>query len=201
MKPHLNNVFKNQGIKDMHNKALFLDRDGVINIDYDHIFRIKDFHFIEGIFDIAHYAQYNGYLLIVITNQAGIGRGLYTIEDFNILSDWMCEQFRNKDIKISKIYHSPYHPTAGLGKYKRNHISRKPNPGMIIEASVEFDLDLANSIFIGDRKTDMEAGLRAGVGKNLLFSPNEECSDHQSFDYITIRSLHDAAVYVQRYKE
>ena len=178
-------------------KALFLDRDGVINTDFGYVHTVQKFEFIDGIFDLTRHAEKNGYMLIVITNQAGIGRGLYTLEDFNVLSDWMCEQFLVKEIVISKIYHSPYHPTAGIGKYKKNHISRKPNPGMINEAALEFGLNLSASVLVGDKKTDMEAGVAAGVGQNLLFVPNKVSIDSHGLDYNVISSHKEAARYLK----
>jgi D-glycero-D-manno-heptose 1,7-bisphosphate phosphatase len=179
-------------------KALFLDRDGVINTDFGYVHTVQNFEFIDGIFDLTRQAEKNGYILIVITNQAGIGRGLYTLEAFNVLNDWMCKKFLDKEIVISKVYHSPYHPIAGLGMYKKDHISRKPNPGMINEAALEFGLNLSASILVGDKKTDMEAGVKAGVGENLLFVPNKAPTDPHTFDYNIISSHKEAASYLKR---
>ena len=151
------------------NAALFLDRDGVINIDYGHVHTIQDFHFIEGIFDLARLAHHYSYKILVITNQSGIARGLYTEKQFNELTEWMCDQFSIRGAIISKVYFSPYHPTEGFGSFRKDHISRKPNPGMILQAQSEFDLNLKKSIFIGDNMSDIQAGTSAGVGTNVLF--------------------------------
>ena len=113
-------------------------------------------------------------MILVITNQAGIGRGYYTLKEFEDLSDWMRQQFLGNGILITKVYHSPFHPTAGLGLYKKDHETRKPRPGMIHLAANEFDLDLSRSILIGDKKTDIQAGNSAGEGVNVLYSEKEK---------------------------
>ena len=101
----------------MH-KALFLDRDGVINVDYGHVYEIKKIHFVDGIFDLCKSAQQNGYKIFVVTNQAGIAKGYYTEEDFHILNDYMISKFDNHGIEISKVYFCPFHIEAVIAKYK-----------------------------------------------------------------------------------
>lgn len=152
------------------NKALFLDRDGVINVEKNYVHRTEDFEFTDGIFELTEHYQKLGYLLIVITNQAGIGRGYYTEEDFQRLTEWMIQRFTDKGIVISKVYYCPDHPEHGIGKYKRESSRRKPNPGMILEAAEEFDIDLKNSILVGDKESDIIAGTRAGVGTTILLT-------------------------------
>jgi len=142
------------------NKALFLDRDGVINIDKHHVYKISDFDFVEGIFDLCQKYQHLGYLIIVITNQAGIAKGYYTESDFAILTDWMINEFKLRGIKISKVYYCPHHPD-----FTTPCDCRKPNPGMILAAQKEFDINLAESVLIGDKDSDIEAGRRAGIAK------------------------------------
>ncbi|WP_124553145.1 D-glycero-alpha-D-manno-heptose-1,7-bisphosphate 7-phosphatase [Methylophilus methylotrophus] len=154
----------------MSNRALFLDRDGVINLNHGYVHKPDNFDFIDGIFALVKEANAAGYMIIVITNQAGIARGYYTENDFLKLSEWMSLQFELQGAKITKVYFSPYHPTEGIGKYKRDDISRKPRPGMIFEAQKEFNISLAESILIGDQATDILAGIEAGVGTNILFS-------------------------------
>ena len=155
-------------------KALFLDRDGVINHDRGYVYRSEDFDFIEGIFDIARCAYNENYKLVVITNQAGIGRGYYTEADFHKLTDWMCDQFLEAGAPIDKVYFSPYHPDAGIGDYLKDDYSRKPHPGMILQAQEELEIDLNCSVLIGDKISDIQAGEAAGVGTNLLFSPDSK---------------------------
>jgi D-glycero-D-manno-heptose 1,7-bisphosphate phosphatase len=100
--------------------ALFLDRDGIINVDHGYVHKTEDFQFVDGIFDIARAALAMNYLLVVITNQAGIGRGYYSQNDFDILTKWMCNIFEAERARISSVYSSPFHPTHGLGLYKRD---------------------------------------------------------------------------------
>ena len=152
------------------NKALILDRDGVINLDHGHVGRKEDFEFVEGIFALVSQAVKEGLLVVVITNQAGIGRGFYSEEDFDSLSKWMNSQFVNNGGRIDKIYYCPNHPTAGIGKYKKNDHFRKPGSGMFLQAQKELNLDMEKSILIGDKESDILAGIGAGVGINLLYS-------------------------------
>ncbi|MED0676150.1 HAD family hydrolase [Aneurinibacillus thermoaerophilus] len=157
----------------MKNKALFLDRDGVINVEKNYVHKIEDFEFMDGIFETLRYFQEKGYLLIIITNQAGIGRGYYTEEQFHILNDWMLSEFEKEGIYITKVYYCPYHPEHGIGKYKRDSFDRKPNPGMILKSQKEFNIDLSKSILVGDKESDIQAGKRAGVNVNIIFSNNK----------------------------
>jgi D-glycero-D-manno-heptose 1,7-bisphosphate phosphatase len=140
------------------NKALFIDRDGVINIDKVHVFLRKDFEFTPLIFDLCRSYQDKGYLIIVITNQAGIAKGIYSEDDFLKLTDWMIGEFKNIGITISKVYHCPHHPDF-TGQCE----CRKPKPGMILKAEKEFDLDLSASVLIGDKESDLQAGRSAGI--------------------------------------
>jgi D-glycero-D-manno-heptose 1,7-bisphosphate phosphatase len=151
----------------VNNTALFLDRDGVINVDRDYVYRIEEFKFLPGIFDLCRSAHDVGLIPIVVTNQAGIGRGYYTEDDYQRITAWMLEQFRSRGINIGRVYHCPFHPTAGIGEYRRESFDRKPNPGMILRARDDFVLDLADSVLVGDKDSDLEAGRRAGVGYNL----------------------------------
>ena len=144
-------------------KALFLDRDGVINVEKNYVWRIEDFEFLPGIFGLCTIAQRLGFLIVVITNQAGIGRGYYSETDFQRLTGWMLEAFQAHGIKIDRVYHCPFHPTAGIGEYRQESFDRKPNPGMILEAQRDYDLDLLQSVLIGDKDSDIEAGRAAGI--------------------------------------
>lgn len=161
----------------MQAPALFLDRDGVINEDGGYTHRIEDFRFIDDIFDIGRQARQLGWRIFVITNQAGIGRGLYTEADFLRLTEWMQQRFVVEQAPIDRVYFCPYHPTEALGDYRRESPMRKPNPGMILQARDEFGIDLARSVLIGDKASDIEAGRRAGVGTNLWFRPGAVAAD------------------------
>jgi len=177
--------------------ALFLDRDGVINHNHGYVHKREDFDFIDGIFDVARYAYEQNYTLVVITNQAGIARGYYTEEQFHQLTDWMCEQFSAAGAPIERVYFSPYHPTAGLGNYLKDDDSRKPHPGMILQAQKDLSIDLSRSVLIGDKASDIQAGAAAGVGTNLLFAA-ERPNELGDFNYELIGTLREAIPYLQR---
>lgn len=151
--------------------ALFLDRDGVINVDHGYVCKREEFEFIGGIFDLCRTAKRLGYAVFVVTNQAGIGRGYYTERDFLELTDWMCGVFREEGVGIDKVYFCPFHPVHGVGPYKVESSDRKPGPGMILQAAGEFGVNLTRSVLVGDKETDIQAGIAAGVGCNLLYCP------------------------------
>mgnify|MGYP000032288098 CR=1 FL=1 len=130
----------------MKNKALFLDRDGVINIDKNYIYKKEDFDFVKGIFNLITSAKKLGYIVIVVTNQSGIGRGFFTKEQFLDTNNWMIKELLKNNAKIDHTYFCPTHPTDGIGKYKIKDDRRKPNPGMFFEAEKDHDIDLINSI-------------------------------------------------------
>jgi len=149
-------------------KALFLDRDGIINIDHGYVYKKDNFEFVEGIFELCSAAIEKEYDIFVITNQAGIARGLYTIADFEKLTVWMKDTFNKKGIEIKKVYFCPHHPLKGNNEFKQICQCRKPEPGMIRQAHREFNVDLANSILIGDKASDILAAQTAGIGTKIL---------------------------------
>ena len=125
------------------NKVLFLDRGGVINIEGSYVQTRDAIRFQDGIFDLCRAAQALEYLLVGVTNQAGIARGYYTEGEYLGLTDWMFANFLEQQIEIARVYHCPYHPIRGIGEYRRDSFDRKPNPGMLLRAKGEFDLGLA----------------------------------------------------------
>ena len=147
----------------MKRRALFLDRDGVINVDHGYVHRPDQFTFIEGIFDLCRQARDQGYLIVVVTNQAGIGRGYYSEQAFHELTAWMKQRFSDEGIAIAGVYFCPHHAEHGIGEYKRACERRKPNPGMLLDAARDHGIDLGASILIGDKESDIEAGRRAGL--------------------------------------
>ena len=161
------------------NKALFLDRDGVINIDHGHVFEISKFQFVDGIFELCKRAQDLGYLLIVVTNQAGIAKGFYSEEQFLELTKWMENEFAKRGINITKTFYCPYHLEAKIEKYRQDSFDRKPNPGMILRAIEEFNIDPQKSLLIGDKETDIEAAQKAKIAQQILL---EEPGDLQKLN-------------------
>jgi D-glycero-D-manno-heptose 1,7-bisphosphate phosphatase len=154
----------------MERPALFLDRDGVINEDRPYVHRVEDFRFMDGIFSLVLAAQQAGYLIVVVTNQSGIGRGLYTENDFWTLTGWMLEQFAQGGCHIDGVYFCATHPEHGLGSYRVESVFRKPGPGMLLQAAAELKIDLARSILVGDKQSDIQAGIAAGVGLNIFLT-------------------------------
>ncbi len=152
--------------------ALFLDRDGVINEETHYLYRIEDVCWVPGIFSLCRRATDFGYKLVVVTNQAGIGRGIYTQADFDILTAWIHREFAARNTPLAATYHCPYHPQA-IGEYQREHEDRKPSPGMILRAARDLDLDLSQSLLVGDRCTDIAAANAAGLRQAFLLSGTE----------------------------
>ena len=153
----------------MCKKALFLDRDGVINVEKNYLYKIEDFEFIEGIFELCQHFIEAGYLIFVVTNQSGIARNYYTEEEFEELTTWMLGVFNQHGIAITHLYHCPHHPDIS-GACS----CRKPKPGMLLQAAQEFDIDLENSIMIGDKERDIEAGINAGLKQNYLYDSTKK---------------------------
>lgn len=159
-------------------KALFLDRDGVINVDYGYVCSKERTCFIEGIFDVCRRARGMGYALVVVTNQAGIARGYYSELEFHQYMIWVKSIFVAQNAKLDAYYYCPHHPDASLAQYRGTCNCRKPAPGMLIRAADELGLDLARSIMLGDKKSDEEASINAGVGKFVLIEKLENLRDN-----------------------
>lgn len=176
-------------------RALFLDRDGVINIDRDYLYRIEDFHWQPGIFDLTRAAVRKGFDLVVVTNQSGIGRGYYSEEEFQALTSWMCHRFTEENAPIAAVYHCPFHPLSVHPEYRVvDHPWRKPRPGMLLAARDTLGLDLPSSILIGDRESDIEAGAAAGVGR-LVFV-GEQARDNALTRALRFTTVADAALWM-----
>jgi len=169
-------------------KAVFIDRDGVVNLDRGYVYKIEDFQFIEGIFDVCRLFQQNNYKIVIISNQSGIGRGYFTADQFNLLNTWMIDAFKKEGVFIERTYYCPHHPEKGIGKYKRECSFRKPNPGMILKAKKDLALDLKKSILIGDKETDIMAGNNAGIAHNYLINKKER-PDSNIGNYEYFRNL------------
>lgn len=166
----------------MNRPALFLDRDGVINIDHGYVHTPEKFEFVHGIFEVVAAASRMGYLVVVVTNQAGIGRGYYTEAQFHELTDWMKARFMEHGGRIDAVYFCPYHPEHGIGSYLQKSDYRKPAPGMLLLAEQELKIDMKRSLIIGDKPSDMEAGRAAGIGCLLYLS--DKADEKESWQII-----------------
>ena len=150
--------------KNMKNKAVFLDRDGTINVDRDYIYKISDFEFIFGVPEALKLLQNAGYKLIIITNQSGIARGYYTEHDYEILNNWMINTLLDTfGVEILASYYCPHLPLSspdenveeGMEKYRKNCNCRKPKLGLFERAIQDFDIDIGHSYAIGDKLRDL----------------------------------------------
>ncbi|WP_023603673.1 D-glycero-beta-D-manno-heptose 1,7-bisphosphate 7-phosphatase [Aliivibrio logei] len=152
----------------MSKPAIFIDRDGVINVDRGYVHKRDDFEYIDGVFNAVKICKDMGYLLVLVTNQSGIARGIFTEEQFETLTEWMDWNFAEHDIDFDGIYYCPHHPEATVEQYKEECDCRKPNPGMFMSAQSFLDIDMEKSVMIGDKKEDMMAAQAAGVGTRIL---------------------------------
>jgi D-glycero-D-manno-heptose 1,7-bisphosphate phosphatase len=156
------------------NKALFLDRDGVVNHEVGYLHRPEDVRWIPGIHALCRTAQSLGYKLVIVTNQSGIARGLYTEQQFHALMEYMRAELALEHIHLDAVYHCPFHPREGIGEYKRESDDRKPSPGMLLRAARDLSLDLTQSILIGDRCSDIAAANAAHLRQAFLLAGTEE---------------------------
>lgn len=148
--------------------AAFIDRDGVINVERHHVYRIEDFEILPGVVAGLRRLADHGYALVVVTNQAGIAKGKYGPEDYQRLCDHMRALFAREGVQFAGIYHCPHHPQGTVPAYARACDCRKPAPGLLLRAAAELGLDLARSVLVGDKPSDTEAGRRAGVARTVL---------------------------------
>ena len=149
------------------NKAIFLDRDGTLNIDYGYVYEIDNFKFIDGAIDALRELKKMGYMLVLVTNQSGIARGYFSEEQFLQLTEWMDWSLAEQDVDLDGIYYCPHHP-EGKGEYKEDCDCRKPKSGMLLQAIKELKIDPTQSIMVGDKVEDLKAGIGAKVKMNVL---------------------------------
>ncbi len=163
-------------------KAIFLDRDGTLNADAGYTHRREEWLWLDGALEGLRIFADAGYLLVVVSNQSGVGRGFYSLDDVKTLEKWLETQLKEQGLKISGWYYCPHGPNEGCN-------CRKPGPGLILRASRELDLDLANSWMLGDRLSDIQAGLSAGCRPGLVFNrryPEEQAELVAKFPEIPI---------------
>ena len=158
----------------MQNRGLLLDRDGVINVDHGYVGHTDKFQFRDGLFPFLRRAQDAGYRLAIVTNQSGIARGYFTVDDFNNLTAWMFKGLSAEGISIERVFVCFEHIDGKIPEYTRDSFWRKPNPGMVLEAVQKLRLDPARSALLGDKLTDMETAQRGGIKKCLWLSNKSE---------------------------
>lgn len=174
-------------------KALFVDRDGVVNEDRGYVHRAEDFVVLPGVIDALRLAREFGYLVVVVTNQAGIARGYYGLEAVDELHRHMVALFASQGVSVDGIYICPHHVMGIMPEYAVACECRKPRPGMILRAARDLDVDVAESLLVGDKPSDIEAGLAACVGKNCLIRKSSAASSIPAgLPYLECQSLYEA---------
>lgn len=153
----------------MKAKAVFFDRDGVLNEDVAYLYKIEDLRWVEGAREAVSYLTQLGYKIFIVTNQSGIARGFYTVDDMQKLHSYMQSELAACGGKIEKIYYCPHHPEGSVAQYTCVCDCRKPKPGMLLQAMTEYAIDKEHSFLIGDGKRDVEAAEAAGI-KGYLFT-------------------------------
>ncbi len=175
----------------MTRRALFLDRDGIINVDKGYVHDAKDFEWMPGIFELARTATDLDAALIVVTNQSGIARGYYTEEQYQALTAWMRARFADEGVALTDVFHCPHLK----GPDGRDHPMRKPNPGMLHAARDAHGIDMSASAMLGDKWTDMDAAIGAGVGHMAMIGhKTEEKPDDASYSAVARLPDLDAAL-------
>ena len=150
-------------------KAAFFDRDGVLNVDKSYLYKIEDLEWIDGAKEALVYLTQQGYTIFVVTNQSGIARGYYTVDDMNRLHEFMAQQVAAAGGKIEKFYYCPHLPEGKIAEYAVECECRKPKPGLILRAFEEYNIDKDAAFLIGDKPRDVESAEAAGI-KGYLFS-------------------------------
>lgn len=158
--------------------AAFLDRDGVINVERDYVYRIEDFALLPGVVEALQLLQRAGYALVVVTNQGGIGLGKYTEADMHKLHAHLRAMLTEAGVRLDGIYHCPHHPRSPRPEMRGPCDCRKPAPGMLLQAARELRLDLSRSFLAGDKGGDVAAGRAAGVAQNYVVRSGHALTDN-----------------------
>lgn len=168
------------------NKALFLDRDGVVNVDHGYVYQPEKFEFVPGVFSSCKTFTDAGFKLIIVTNQSGIGRGYYTEADFHTLTQWMISEFAKNDVPVTDVYFCPHHPNKAKPEYLQECDCRKPAPGMLLQGIKEHDINPELSIMVGDKLGDMQAASAANIATCVLVRSGKAVDQQglKSADYV-----------------
>ncbi|WP_338571054.1 D-glycero-beta-D-manno-heptose 1,7-bisphosphate 7-phosphatase [Erwinia billingiae] len=172
--------------------AIFLDRDGTMNEDHGYVHEIDNFQFIDGAIEAMQELKKMGYALVMVTNQSGIARGIFSEDTFMQLTEWMDWSLADRDVDLDGIYFCPHHPEGVIEEYRQQCDCRKPEPGMLLSAQKELNIDMAASYMVGDKIDDMLAGRAAGVGKKVLVRSGKPITEEgeKAADWV-INSLAD----------
>ncbi|MGC7559933.1 D-glycero-beta-D-manno-heptose 1,7-bisphosphate 7-phosphatase [Pasteurella sp. PK-2025] len=182
-------------------KAIFLDRDGTLNIDHGYVHEIDHFQFIEGSIEALQQLKAMGYLLVLVTNQSGIARGYFSEEQFLQLTEWMDWSLADRGVDLDGIYYCPHH-TEGQGEYKQDCDCRKPKPGMLLQAIKELNIDPNQSFMVGDKVEDLLAAKGAKVKYTVLVKTGKPVTEEgeKQADYV-LASIADLPDLIRRLKK
>ncbi len=150
-------------------KAAFLDRDGIINQDLSYVSEICDFNFKKGIFNLLRILNLKGYVIFIVTNQSGIARGFYTETQYSKLTNYYINILKKVGIEIKDILHCPHHPNFSKPPLDKCYC-RKPKPGLFLKIKENHNINMKNSIAIGDSMRDLEAAFNSGINKRFLIT-------------------------------
>jgi D-glycero-D-manno-heptose 1,7-bisphosphate phosphatase len=182
--------------------AVFMDRDGVLNEDRGYVSRPEDFQWLPGAVQALRWLKRAGWRLVIVTNQSGIARGLYGPAEYDNLTSWMESELAAQEVRFDGIYHCPHLRDAPLAAWRRQCECRKPQPGMLRRAARELDLDLASSVMIGDKPSDIAAGRAAKLAACIRIASapaadasSPELAPNEVADY-TCSSLAEAAYWL-----
>ena len=183
----------------MAKSAVFIDRDGVINVDHGYVHDEHDFEYINGVFEALKALKDKGYLLVLVTNQSGIARGKFSEERFLSLTQWMDWNFADNGVEFDGIYYCPHHPEHGIGEYKQDCDCRKPKPGMFISARDFLKIDMEHSVMIGDKAEDMMAAEAASVGTKILVRTGKPVTEKgEAMATVVLDSIADVPAYLSK---
>ena len=165
--------------------TIFLDRDGVINIEKNYLYKIEDFDFISDVFSACQSFVEKGYKIIIVTNQSGISRGYYSLKDYQILTNWMMNQFKINNIEILDVFHCPHSPNDRCS-------CRKPMPGMFLKAQKKYDINMKNSWVIGDKEDDITAAIESGIENTILVKSGHKIDKSRSKSKYFLESIYES---------
>lgn len=180
-------------------KAAFIDRDGVINIDNGYTYRVEDLSIYDDVYHGLKQIQRQGFKIFIITNQSGIARGFYTINQFKFFMDFLLKNLNNNGVYIHDYFFCPHHEDGVIKQFSIKCNCRKPNPGLINQALDKYNIDLNSSILIGDKNSDIEAGLKANIGLNIKINRNKENQAPTKASHYNVINIIEAAELVQKY--
>jgi D-glycero-D-manno-heptose 1,7-bisphosphate phosphatase len=149
-------------------RVAFLDRDGVINREREYLHRVDDFEFLPGVVQALRDLQVQGFQLAVVTNQSGIARGYYSVADYEAVTSHMVSELARQGVQLAALAYCPHLPDAAVPQFRSRCVCRKPEPGMLLDCAARLNADMASSILVGDKLSDVQAGRAAGVGRCYL---------------------------------